>query len=245
MDLKEKIIVNYSNDIGSTIEGLISIGIVNSEGSDFLKYDIYEDKFKEISFQRIKRIILKAIPNYWGIKEEELDILINNKLEEVLPVITVDKLEAYYKYVHAEDNVKTDKELKQAVKEALNKNKKRHKKVFLGGKLAPEFQVQALINEDVFLDNKRNYVKYDKDSDSFKYLSVRDVFIIVTKYFKYQGRELEPSDVQGYIKEYYPNYISKIGVLAYNYNVNPEYKRTLKELKEDYISVKNIIDKFE
>lgn len=244
MYLKEKIIVNYSNDIGSTVEDLISIGIVNSDGTDFLKYDIYEDNFKEISFQRIKRIILKTIPNYWDIKEEELDVIINNKLEEILPVITSSKLESYSKYVYAEANVKTDKELKQAVEDVLNTNKKRHNKVFKGGRLAPEYQVQALINEDVFLDNKLGYVQFNKDSDSFKRLGLQDVFIILSKYFKYQGRELDIYDLQGYLKEYYPNSISKIGFLGYQYNINKDYKLTLKELKEDYISVKDVIDKF-
>lgn len=244
MELKEKLINNYSVSIADVIEELTTIGIVKTEVNDFLKYDIYSGTFKPITLEQIKDYIINLLPNYWNVEEVDLNNMIKKHLLEILPTLTEDNLTNYYTYLKAEANVKTDKELKEELKKLLTINKKRHKKVMKVGKLAPEINVQALINEDVFLNVKLGYVKYNKESDSFIRLGAVQVLQLLSKYFKYQGREIDPYDVQGYMKEYYPNYITADKGLAYRYNINNTLKQQLEDYKEDYVTVKEILDNF-
>ena len=244
MELKEKILINYSNDIGSTVEGLVTIGIVTTKEKDLLKYDLYEKSFRPIGFQEVKELILKDVPNYWNIKEEEVDVIIKEKIEEILPIITLEELEHTSEYITAEANVLTDKELKASLKELLSKNKKRHSKINPKAKKNPEIQAMALVNEDVFIDYKLGYVIYNKEEDSFIKLNVMDLVQVLLKYFKYEGYELTPEDVSLFSKQFYPRILTKTD-LAYKYNTNKVYKKFLEDFKEDYTKIKAIVDKFE
>ena len=46
------------------------------------------------------------------------------------------------------------------------------------------------------------------------------------------------------MKEYYPNYITADKGLAYRYNINNTLKQQLEDYKEDYVTVKEILDNF-
>lgn len=247
MELKEKILVNYSNDIGSTVEGLVSIGIVTTKEKDLLKYDLYEKSFRPIGFQEVKELILKDVPNYWNIEEAEVDVIIKEKIEEILPIITLEQLEHTSEYITAKANVITDKELKNSLKELLSKNKKRHSKINPKLKKNPTIQAKALVNEDVFIDSiSKKYVRYDKEQDLFINLNVADLFNYLTKYFKFEGYEVMPEDLVLFCKAnyYYPSVITKTD-LPYRYNKNKVYKEILEQFKEDYTIIKAIVDKFE
>lgn len=244
MELKEKVITNYSNEIGSTVEGLITIGIVTTESKTLLKYDLYEKTFNPMEFEAVKRLILKDVPNYWRIKEEEVDSIISEKIEEILPIIKPIQLDNYYKYLNAEANVLSDKELKKMLKDLLKTNKKRHSKVKPTFKLNPEAQALALINEDIFLDSSLGYVKYNKKEDSFKKLSTMELLANLQKYFKFEGYEFTPEDLVRNARTYYINILTKTDI-AFKYNHNPTYKKELAEFKEDYEVIKAIVDKFE
>ena len=135
MELKEKLINNYSVSIADVIEELTTIGIVKTEVNDFLKYDIYSGTFKPITLEQIKDYIINLLPNYWNVEEVDLNNMIKKYLLEILPTLTEDNLTNYYTYLKAEANVKTDKELKEELKKLLTINKKRHKKVMKIGKL--------------------------------------------------------------------------------------------------------------
>ena len=244
MELKEKLINNYSVSIADVIEELTTIGIVKTEVNDFLKYDIYSGTFKPITLEQIKEYIINLLPNYWNVEEVDLNNMIKKHLLEILPTLSNDTLANYYTYLEASSKVQTDKELKEELKELLAINKKRHKKVMKAGRLAPELNVQALINEDVFFNVKTGYVKYNKESDSFIQLGAVQLLQLLSKHFKYQGREIDPYDVQGYMKEYYPNYITSDKGLAYRYNINNSLKQQLEDFKTDYVTVKEILDNF-
>ena len=108
----------------------------------------------------------------------------------------------------------------------------------------PDVQAMALVNEDIFLDSILGYCKYNKESDSFIKLNIMDLIQALLKYFKYEGYELTPEDVSLFTKQYYPRIITKTG-LASKYNKNKVYKEILEDFKEDYKTIKAIIDKFE
>lgn len=247
MELKEKILINYSNEIGSTIEGLVTIGIVTTKEKDLLKYDLYEKSFRPIGFQEVKELILKDVPNYWNIEEAEVDVIIKEKIEEILPIVTLEQLEHTSEYITAKANVLSDKELKNMLKDLLKSNKKRHSKINPKLKKNVTIQAKALVNEDVFIDSiSKKYVRYDKEQDLFINLSVGNLFNYLTKYFRFEGYEVTAEDLVLFCKAdyYYPSVITKTD-LPYRYNKNKVYKEILESFKEDYNIIKAIVDKFE
>lgn len=245
MEIQERIINNYENNLIKSIKELIKIGVLTTD-KEILKYDIYKETFNIISFEEIKTILLNKCPNYWNIKEHVIDTIILNHLihGHILPQINLNQFENYKQYKKAYNNIRNDKDLKELLKELLNTNKKQHKKVKPELKKDTKTQSQLLINQGVFLDPNLNYCYYNKDLDLFTKLNAKGIFNILNKYFKFKGYEVTEEDINLFMLREYKQFMPKTTTPSI-YNKNMEYKEILKENEKDYNTITKIINQFE
>lgn len=245
MEIQERIINNYENNLIIAIKELIKIGVLTTD-KEILKYDIYQETFNIISFEEIKTILLNKCPNYWNIKGQVIDTLIINNLihGHNLPQINLNQFENYKQYKKAYNNIMPDKDLKALLKELLNTNKKQHKKIKPELKKYTETQSQCLINNGVFLDPNLNYFYYNKDLDLFTELNAKGIFNILNQHFKFKGYEVTEEDIYLFMIREYKQFMPKTTTPS-TYNKNKEYKEILKENEKDYNTITKIINQFE
>ena len=71
---------------------------------------------------------------------------------------TETEINNYIDYIRTNETIMNEKQLKKDKDRLIKENEKRHKPVFKGGVNSPEYQSQALINENIFYDNGNYFI---------------------------------------------------------------------------------------
>lgn len=244
--LKENIIKKYQRATKKYIKNeLLKKGYIKTPENEILKLNPFKKEFELIDIPSIINIINIYVPNFWSIApEKQINIILNNFLE-LSPMATETEINNYVRYMELTSELINENELKKDKDKLINDNKQSHKKVFQGGYLSPEYQSQALINNNVFYSNG-NYYQFDNKTDLFIKLTNKDIFKILEKEFKEIGKynQVDLLDINGYMKEFYKNNIKNSHVPV-RYNKNKSNKKELENLKNDYEKINKIIRGFE
>ena len=241
-ELKENIIKKYQRATKKFIKNeLLKKGYIKTPENEILKLNPFKREFELIDIPSILNIINCYVPNFWNIATEtQTNIILNNFLE-LLPMATETEINNYIDYIRTNETIIDEKQLKKDKDRLIKENEKRHKPVFKGGVNAPEYQSQALINENIFYDNG-NYFIYDNKTDLFKKLTNNDIIQYLLKHYK--NFNWTPIDIIGYMKTSYLFFVTNSNIPS-KYNMNKEKIKKISELKNDFEKVNKIIKTFE
>ena len=240
--LKENIIRKYERATKKYIKNeLLKKGYIKTPENEILKLNPFKIEFELIDIPTIINIINIYVPNFWNIApEKQTNIILNNFLE-LLPMATETEINNYIDYIRTNETIINEKQLKKDKDRLIKENKKRHKPVFKGGVNSPEYQSQALINENIFYD-KGNYFIYDNKTNLFKKLTNNDIIQYLLKHYK--NLNCTPIDINDYMKTSYLFFVTNSDI-PNKYNANKEKIKTVSELKNDFEKVNKIIKTFE
>lgn len=240
--LKENIIKKYQRATKKYIKNeLLKKGYIKTPENEILKLNPFKIEFELIDIPTIINIINIYVPNFWNIApEKQINIILNNFLE-LLPMATENELNNYINYIRTNKTIMNEKQLKKDKDRLIKENEKRHKPVFKGGVNSPEYQSQALINENIFYDNG-NYFIYDKETDLFKPLTNGNIAYYLLKHYK--NLNCTPIDINDYMKTSYLFFVTNSDI-PNKYNANKEKIKIVSELKNDFEKVNKIIKTFE
>ena len=241
-ELKENIIKKYQRATKKFIKNeLLKKGYIKTPENEILKLNPFKREFELIDIPSIINIINCYVPNFWNIApEKQTNIILNNFLE-LLPVATETEINNYIEYIRTNETIRNEKQLKKDKDRLIKENEKRHKPVFKGGVNSPEYQSQALINENIFYDNG-NYFIYDNKTDLFKKLTNNDIIQYLLKHYK--NLNCTPIDIMGYMTTSYLFFVTNSNI-PNKYNMNKEKIKKVSELKNDFEKVNKIIKTFE
>lgn len=236
--LKQSIIKHYEDDIKQFIKKELKPNgyIITNKG--ICKINPFDQAFDMVEMDGIIDLINDHVANYWSIPYEMQKEIIKNNCLELLPMTTKDALDNYLEYMTISSKLIDDKEMGKALSNLLKQNKKRHKKVFKQGNQAPEYQAQALINNDVFISNGGYYI-YNKDRDEFIKLTIGNIMWYLLKEFDNKIYDNEYT-ILDYCKISYPFFVTKSDI-PIKYNNNKEYKTRLNDLKKDYTKINKLV----
>lgn len=240
--LKENIIKKYERATKKYIKNeLLKKGYIKTPENEILKLNPFKIEFELIDIPTIINIINIYVPNFWNIApEKQINIILNNFLE-LLPMATENELNNYINYIRTNKTIMNEKQLKKDKDRLIKENEKRHKPVFKGGVNSPEYQSQALINENIFYDNG-NYFIYDKETDLFIKLTNGNILYYLGKHYK--NLNCTPIDINDYMKTSYLFFVTNSDI-PNKYNANKEKIKKVSELKNDFEKVNKIIKTFE
>ena len=241
-ELKENIIKKYQRATKKFIKNeLLKKGYIKTPENEILKLNPFKREFELIDIPSIINIINCYVPNFWNIApEKQTNIILNNFLE-LLPMATETEINNYIDYIRTNKTIMNEKQLKKDKDRLIKENEKRHKPVFKGGVNSPEYQSQALINENIFYDNG-NYFIYDNETDLFKKLTNNDIIQYLLKHYK--NLNCTPIDIMGYMTTSYLFFVTNSNI-PNKYNMNKEKIKKVSELKNDFEKVNKIIKTFE
>lgn len=241
-ELKENIIKKYQRATKKFIKNeLLKKGYIKTPENEILKLNPFKREFELIDIPSIINIINCYVPNFWNIApEKQTNIILNNFLE-LLPMATETEINNYIDYIRTNETIMNEKQLKKDKDRLIKENEKRHKPVFKGGVNSPEYQSQALINENIFYDNG-NYFIYDNKTDLFKKLTNNDIIQYLLKHYK--NLNCTPIDIMGYMTTSYLFFVTNSNI-PNKYNMNKEKIKKISELKNDFEKVNKIIKTFE
>lgn len=240
--LKETILKDYIVNVNDYVKELIKKGYLKTPDNEILKLNVFDMEFESVKMESMIDLIDDNVANLWNIPPETQNEIISDIIIGLLPVADISECNNYIRYQILNDKVRKPKELDNEVKALIKSNEKRHKKVFKGGVNAPEYQAQALINENVFYNesNKKYYI-FDGKAKKFNELSVDNIMQILLKY--YPNLSASKYDVMGYMKVSYIFFITK-STLPIVYNNNKSYLIELDKIKADYDKLNGIVSKF-
>lgn len=242
--LKENIIKKYQRATKKYIKNeLLKKGYIKTPENEILKLNPFKKEFELIDIPSIINIINIYVPNFWNIApEKQINIILNNFLE-LLPMATETEINNYIAYIRTNETIINEKELKKDKDRLIKENEKRHKPVFKGGYQSPEYQSQALINENVFFDSvTKNYYIYDKETDLFIKLTNGNILYYLGKHYK--NLNCTPFDIMDYMKTSYLFFVTNSNIPS-KYNLNKEKIKKVSEFKNDFEKVNKIIKTFE
>lgn len=244
--LKESILKKYQRATKKFIKNELKPKgfIINEQG--IFKLNVFLNEFVLIDIEQILKIINENVFNWWEIPTETQKEIIYNNMVELIPNATINEINNYLYYNNTKNNIVGSSELKNDVKTLLNQNKANYKTVYQGGYNSPEYQSQALINNDVFYYNGV-YYKFNNENKLFDKITNKDIYNILVKEFKDIKRDNEQlllMDIRTYMRDYYKNYV-KNSVIPSKYNRNKKAIAKLNEIKPDYEKVNKIISSFE
>ena len=241
-ELKETILKKYQRATKKFIKNeLLKKGYIKTPGNKILKLDPFNYCFIVVDIESIINLINNYVSNFWNIAPETQKDIITNNLIELLPMATEQETEQYINYYNASKNIKNEKELNNNVKALLNQNKKNIKPVFKGGANAPEYQSQALINNNVFYCNQ-NYYKFDDKEKEFIKLNANDILKYVKSSF--ENVNIDKLDIMDYMKASYLFFVINTD-LPIIYNNNKSKLKTMEHNKTSYEKINKIVSTFE
>lgn len=244
MELKLKIISDYKKTIDGFInQVLLTKGYVRTPNKRIMKLNVFNTCFDDVNIEDVINFINEFIPNLWDIPGDIQKEVICDGLMDLLPVASTLELNHYIEYVKLESNLINPKDLDKQVKKLLKDNGKKHKAVFNGGYNAPEYQAQALVNNDVFYcKSLGSYYIFVKNRQQFVKLTAADIL----KYVKeaYPNANLTKIDISDYMQTSYLFFVMNTD-LPRVYNANQSGLMKLKEYKRDYNKVSIIISRCE
>lgn len=240
--LKETILKDYIVNVTDYVKELIKKGYIKTPDNEILKLNVFDVEFDSVNIESMIDLIDANVSNLWNIPPETQNELISDIVYDLLPVADISECNNYIKYQSLQSKVRKPKDLDNEVKALIKKNEKRHKKVFKGGINSPEYQAQALINENVFYnESDKNYYVFDSKAKKFNKLNANNIRQILLKY--YPNLSASKYDVMDYMKVSYFFFITKT-TLPTAYNINKSYLIKLDEIKDDYDKLNGIVSKF-
>lgn len=240
--LKETIIKKYKRATKKFIKNeLKQHGYILTPEKEILKLDVFNKNWNVQELEQITELINKYVSNWWNIAPETQNEIILNNFSELLPIATETELNNYINYILTNETIINEKELKKDKERLFKENNKRHKPVFKGGVNSPEYQSQALINENIFYDSG-NYYIYDKQKDLFIALTPQNIAYYLLKHYKHLN--CTPFDIMDYMKTSYLFFVTHSDIPT-KYNGNKEKIKKVSEFKTDYDKINKIVSNFE
>ena len=240
--LKETILKDYTVNVTAYVKELIKKGYLKTPDNEILKLNVFDVEFDSVNIESMIDLIDANVGNLWNIPPETQNELISDIVYDLLPVADISECNNYIKYLILKSKVRNPKDLDNDVKALIKKNEKRHKKVFDGGVNSPEYQAQALINENVFYnESDKSYYVFDDKAKKFNKLNADDIRKYLLKY--YPNLSASKYDVMDYMKVNYIFFVTKT-TLPTAYNINKSYLIKLDEIKDDYDKLNGIVSKF-
>lgn len=250
MEIKEKILNNYNNEIASTINKLKEKGFIITtnidETNDLVKYNCFSNDFEIVDYEIFKDLILNLTPNYWNFSPEDLKEIILNQCLKILPSIDENSIERYFNYIEAKEKVNPSKELKKELKSLLKECKSKYGDVKTGNFFgSPDVHFQVFANKNVVYDFKVNkYYQYSKEKDVFIHLQPTDLLNILRKDSHFYNPNLMViSDVSNYMSFEYKRFLINSS-LPHRYNLNKTYENRLSDFKADFEIIDKITNNF-
>lgn len=240
--LKETILKDYIVNVTDYVKELIKKGYLKTPDNEILKLNVFDVEFDSVNIESMIDLIDANVGNLWNIPPETQNELISDIVYDLLPVADISECNNYIKYQILKSKVRNPKDLDDDVKALIKRNEKRHKKVFDGGVNSPEYQAQALINENVFYnESDKSYYVFDDKAKKFNKLNADDIRKYLLKY--YPKLSASKYDVMDYMKVNYIFFVTKTA-LPTAYNINKSYLIKLNEIKDDYDKLNGIVSKF-
>ena len=242
--LKNRILNNYDGIVSRFIKEIIlEKGYVRTPNKQIYQLNVFTIKFDVVNLEDMIDIIKDDVPNRWNIPGSIQDKLIEDNLMKLLPVASTLELNHFTDFVINSKNLINPKELDKDVKKLFKENKKKHKGVFKGGYNAPEYQAQALINNDViYCKTLGAYYIFVKNRKQFVKLNAMDIL----KYIQadYPNANLTKVDIADYMQSSYLFFVTNSD-LPKIYNENQSRLMKLNEYERDYKKVNIIVSRFE
>lgn len=250
MEIKERVLNNYNDEIASAINKLKEKGFVNVTDEDettyLVKYNCFSDDFETVDYEIFKDLILNLVPNYWNFSPEEIQAIIVNQSLKILPMIEDTSIGRHCAYIEAKEKVIPSKELKKELKDLLKECKSKNGKVKTGNFIgSPEVHFQILANQNVVYDNQVNkYYQYSKEKDVFIHLKSNNLLKILRNDSNFHNPHiLNIADVSNYMTFEYKKYLINSPLPA-RYNLNKNYESALSEFKTDFETMNEITKNF-
>ena len=242
--LKNRIITNYTGIVSRFIKEIIlKKGFVRTPNKRIYQLNVFTINFEEVNIEDMLNLIKADVPNIWNIPLDIQDKLIVNALMDLLPVASTLELNHFTEFVINSKNLINPKDLDKDVKKLFQENKKKQKAIFKGGYNAPEYQAQALINNDVIYCKLLGaYYIFVKNRKQFVKLTSKDIL----KYIKadYPNANLTKVDIADYMQSSYLFFVTNSD-LPKIYNENQGRLMKLNEYERDYKKVNMIVSRFE
>ena len=240
--LKETILKDYIVNVTDYVKELIKKGYIKTPDNEILKLNVFDIDFDAVNIESMIDIIDANVSNLWNIPPETQNEIISDIVYDLLPIADISECNNYIKYQILSSKIRNQKDLDNDVKALIKQNKKRHKKVFDGGVNSPEYQAQALINENVFYnESDKNYYVFDDKAKKFNKLKANDIRKYLLKY--YPNLSASKYDILDYMQADYTFFITKT-TLPTAYNINKNHLIKLDEIKDDYNKLNGIVSKF-
>lgn len=240
--LKETILKDYIVNVTDYVKELIKKGYLKTPDNEILKLNVFDNDFESVKIESMIDLIDGNVANSWNIPPETQNELISDIVFDSLPIADISECKNYIRYISLQSIIRNPKDLDKNVKALIKDNEKRHKNVFKGGVNAPEYQAQALINENVFYDKSdNNYYVFDNKKKHFIQLNKESVRKCLLKH--YPNLIATVYEVMDYMKVSYPFFVTNT-TLPTVYNNNKSYLIKLDEIKDDYDKVNGIVSKF-
>lgn len=240
--LKKTILKDYIDNTKDYIKELIKKGYLKTPDNEILKLNVFDIAFESVEIESMINLIDAHVDNLWNIPPETQNEIISDMIFGLLPTADISECDNYIEYQILNDKIRNPKELDKEVKALIKSNEKRHKKVFKGGVNAPEYQAQALINENVFYDKSdRAYYVFDDKAKQFNKLNVDTVCYLLLKH--YPNLTASKYDVLDYMRVSYPFFVTET-TLPTAYNINKSHLSKLDVIKPDYNKLNGIVSKF-
>lgn len=253
MEIKEKVLNNYNNEVASAVTKLSEKGFIHVTGTEegiktdyLVKYNCFSNDFETVDYGTFEDLLLNLVPNYWNIGKEELKNIFLNQCVKNLPTIEKNTIGNYFNYIEANENVKPSKDFKKELKALLKECKSKHNKVNTGNFFgSPEVHFQVLANKDVIYDTKVNkFYRYSKEEDKFIFLNATGLLNILRKDSNfYSPYVIYTADVLNYMSLEYKKYLINSS-LPNRYNLNKQYEANLTNFKKDFEAIDKILKRF-
>lgn len=243
--LKESILKKYQRATKKFIKNeLKQKGYILTPEHEILKLDVFNNKWNVQELEQVTELINNYVFNWWNIPTETTNEIILNNLIELLPVANKEQLTNYINYIETSKDIIKPKELKKQVKELISNNEKRHKQVFNGGINSPEYQSQALINNNVFYDKTTsNYYIFKKENNKFVKLTNMNILYYLEQEFN-KNIPCDPFSIMDYMKTSYLFFVTNSN-LPSRYNTNLKRLEFCDRTKNDYELINKIVSSFE
>ena len=240
--LKETILKDYIDNIKDYVKELIKKGYLKTSDNEILKLNVFDIAFESVEIESMINLVDAHVDNLWNIPPETQNEIISDMIFGLLPIADISECNNYIEYQILNDKIRNPKELYKDVKSLIKSNETRHKKVFDGGVNSPEYQAQALINENIFYDKSdKNYYVFDDKAKKFNKLNANDIRNYLLKY--YPNLSASKYDVMDYMKVNYIFFVTET-TLPTAYNINKIRLSKLNVIKSDYDKLNGIVSKF-
>lgn len=243
-EINQKLETNYKHDLKQFVEQLRSKGFIilvdDAENKHIYNYNVRLCEFvKSTAYNSIVAIVdamQKEITNYYAIQLDYsfyMDIV-----NDILPNITVDELNAFYHYNKAKKNIANEKELKKDFNELKNVIKDRTRKINSTNDDVFE-QMQVLVNNGIVSANvgegfftKIKYYQFNKKNNVFDEVTAEDIQQLLQKELKL---DLNIRVIQKHMSKDWKTY----GVnsqLPVKWNANLKYQKQIYELENNKLT---------